>query len=175
MIGIALAVAVVVTAVTAGGNQRAGSGRRQHGIGDLCRPESDGDVPVPNILQRCLCRQSDNHDNKHHKASATTTTGPVQTGSWWVAPLGDEPWQWEIDHALSVSSPSDMGVNAALPNGSPAPNPVIYDIDGFDNPASTVSALHTLGPRRLLHRGRRLGNYYAASAEGQSRPRTTHS
>jgi len=38
-----------------------------------------------------------------------------------------------------------MGVDATLPGGSPAPNPVIYDIDGFDNPASTVSSLHELG------------------------------
>jgi hypothetical protein len=38
-----------------------------------------------------------------------------------------------------------MGLNATLPNGSPAPAPVIYDIDGFDNPASTVSALHGKG------------------------------
>jgi hypothetical protein len=38
-----------------------------------------------------------------------------------------------------------MGLNAKLPNGSAAPNPVIYDIDGFENPASTVSALHAMG------------------------------
>lgn len=70
----------------------------------------------------------------------------MQSGSaWWKPALGNQPWQWEIDHALSTSSVSDMGRGATLPDGSAAPNPVIYDIDGSDNPASTVAALHAIG------------------------------
>jgi hypothetical protein len=76
---------------------------------------------------------------------APTTTTTLRTGSRWVPPLGDQPWQWEIDHPLSVSNATDMGLNATLPNGAAAPKPVIYDIDGFDNPSSTVAALHADG------------------------------
>ena len=47
-----------------------------------------------------------------------------------------------------------MGTDDKLPDGRPAPAPVIYDIDGIINPASTVTALHGRGQaRRLLHRG----------------------
>jgi len=62
-----------------------------------------------------------------------------------VPSLGDQPWQWEIDHPLSLTSATDMGLNATLPDGAAAPRPVVYDIDGFDNPASTVAALHGEG------------------------------
>jgi hypothetical protein len=38
-----------------------------------------------------------------------------------------------------------MGTDATLPSGDAAPTPVVYDIDGFDNPASAVTALHGMG------------------------------
>jgi hypothetical protein len=55
------------------------------------------------------------------------------------------PWQWELDHALSLTSSSDMGTGVTTYTGAPAPDPVVYDIDGFDNPASTIAALHAKG------------------------------
>jgi len=63
----------------------------------------------------------------------------------WTPPTGNLPWQWEIDHPLDVGSPADMGTAARLPDGSAAPDPVVYDIDGFANPAATVTALHGMG------------------------------
>ena len=79
-------------------------------------------------------------------ASCVTASGSTAGGSWWKAAPGSE-WQWEIDHALDTSSASDMGTGKTAYNGdtAPATNPVIYDIDGFDNDASTVSTLHSMG------------------------------
>ncbi len=87
----------------------------------------------------------------------TTTTPPVTTtppttttqpnGTWWQPGAGNIEWQWEIDHPLSLSSAADMGTGKTAYNGATAPatNPTVYDIDGFDNPASTVSSLHASG------------------------------
>jgi hypothetical protein len=83
-------------------------------------------------------------------APPTTTTPPATAGSktWWQPTAAGE-WQWEIDHALNTSSASDMGTGIeAYDNAvSPATDPVVYDIDGFDNTAATVTALHALGKK----------------------------
>jgi hypothetical protein len=103
--------------------------------------------------------------------TTTTTTlapqPPSGNGSWWHPPLGNLPWQWEIDHALNVNSATDMGTNDTLPNGQSAPAPKVYDIDGIINPASTVSALHALGDHAICYiEVGTAGNYYSASDEG---------
>jgi uncharacterized protein YjbI with pentapeptide repeats len=71
---------------------------------------------------------------------------------WWV-PSATRPiaWQWEIGHALSLSSPSDMGTNGTLYTGGSASVPTVYDIDGIENPASTVAALHAQGKRVICY------------------------
>jgi hypothetical protein len=63
----------------------------------------------------------------------------------WAPPLGNEPWQWELQHPLDLASASDMGTGARTFTGAPAPAPVVYDIDGFDNTAATVRDLHSRG------------------------------
>ncbi|MGC1419621.1 MAG: endo alpha-1,4 polygalactosaminidase [Acidimicrobiales bacterium] len=102
--------------------------------------------------------------------STTTTTlapSPVTSGTWWHPPLGNLPWQWEIDHALNLASATDMGTNDTLPSGQPAPSPKVYDIDGIINPASTVNALHALGAHVVCYiEVGTAGNYYSASDEG---------
>lgn len=78
-------------------------------------------------------------------------------------------WQWELDHALSLTSNSDMGYDETTYSGAPAPDPTVYDIDGIDNPASTVSALHALGDKVVCYiETGDIGNYYSASEEGLS-------
>ena len=76
-------------------------------------------------------------------------------------------WQWEIDHALNTNSSSDMGTGKSAYNGATAPvtDPIIYDIDGFDNPASTVAALHGMGPSTVASL---LLAFGAASADAQA-------
>jgi len=94
-----------------------------------------------------------------------TPTG--STTSWWVPALGNQPWQWEIDHPLDLSNATDMGTGDTLPDGSPAPAPVIYDIDGILNPASTVAALHARGDHAVCYiEVGSAGNYYTAADEG---------
>jgi hypothetical protein len=60
-----------------------------------------------------------------------------------------------------------MGTNDTLPDGSPAPKPVVYDIDGIINPTSTVSALHARGDHVVCYiEVGSAGNYYSAADEG---------
>jgi hypothetical protein len=87
--------------------------------------------------------------------------------SWWVPSLGTQPWQWELSHPLKLTRPKDMGTDDKLPDGQPAPSPVIYDIDGIINPASTVTALHAMGKHVVCYvEVGAAGNYYSAADEG---------
>jgi hypothetical protein len=87
--------------------------------------------------------------------------------SWWIPNLGSQPWQWELSHPLNLSNARDMGTKDKLPNGQPAPDPVIYDIDGIINPASTVTALHAEGKHVVCYiEVGAAGNYYSAANEG---------
>jgi hypothetical protein len=105
-------------------------------------------------------------------STTTTTTGPSPTspapaGSWWSPPLGNQPWQWEIDHPLDLTNASDMGTGVDTYTGAPAPDPVIYDIDGIENPKSTVTALHQLGDHVICYlEVGTAGDYYSAADEG---------
>jgi len=92
-------------------------------------------------------------------SSSLSNGTPIGTGgqvvaagarSWWVPPVHAE-WQWELDHPFSTTSAADLGQGAVTYTGAPSPTPSIYDIDGFDNPATTVSALHALGDRVICY------------------------
>lgn len=86
---------------------------------------------------------------------------------WWSIPTGPVSWQWVLNHPFDVTSPSDMGTDDSLPNGSPAPNPTVYDIDGIINPASTVAALHARHDHVICYvEVGSAGNYYTAQQEG---------
>jgi hypothetical protein len=93
----------------------------------------------------------------------------AEASSWWIPPLGSQPWQWELSHPLNLSNPRDMGTDDTLPDGQPAPDPVIYDIDAIINPASTVAALHADGKHVVCYiEVGAAGNYYSAAQEGLS-------
>lgn len=70
---------------------------------------------------------------------------------WWHPGPEPLPWQWEIDHPLNLSSTRDLGTDVTTYGGKPAAKPVIYDIDGFGNPAVTVAALHTRGDKVICY------------------------
>ncbi len=60
-----------------------------------------------------------------------------------------------------------MGTDDTLPDGQPAPTPVVFDIDGIIDPASTVAALHAAGKRVVCYvEVGAAGNYYSAAQEG---------
>lgn len=91
----------------------------------------------------------------------------AQATSWWVPPLGNQPWQWELSHPLRLTNARDMGTDDRLPSGQLAPAPVIYDIDGIINPASTITSLHTMQKHVVCYvEVGAAGNYYSASDEG---------
>ncbi len=93
----------------------------------------------------------------------------AQASSWWTPSLGNQPWQWELSHPLRLSNARDMGTDDKLPNGTHAPDPVIYDIDGIINPKSTVAALHAQGKHVVCYiEVGAAGNYYSAADEGLS-------
>ena len=95
--------------------------------------------------------------------------GTAASTTWWVPSLGSQPWQWELDHPLRLGQAKDMGTDDKLPDGQPAPPPVIYDLDGIITPASTVAALHALGAHVVCYvEVGAVGNYYSASDEGIS-------
>ena len=104
--------------------------------------------------------------------SARAATPPASrtaaAGTWWVPPLGNQPWQWELSNPLDLANNAkQMGTADKLPDGGTAPAPVIYDIDGIINPASTVAALHALGKHVVCYvEVGAAGNYYTAADEG---------
>ena len=109
------------------------------------------------------------------EGTTTTTTNPASTDgstptqtTWWSpSPTSNDPWQWEIDHPLNLQSPSDMGTGVDTYTGAPAPDPTIYDIDGIENPQSTVTALHAMGDHAICYvEVGTAGDYYSAAAEG---------
>ena len=100
-------------------------------------------------------------------AQAAATTGSGRAASLWQ-PAEDTDWMWELGKPLKTSKPSLMGTGVTAWNGDtpPGDNPVLYDIDGIENSASTVAALHLasdhvvcyieVGPRApTTQRGRR--------------------
>ena len=106
----------------------------------------------------------DDHDDEGHD---NDESGPP--GSWWKPTAAYLPWQWEIDHPLNTSSASDMGTGITAWNGDTAPgdNPVVYDIDGILNPASTVATLHADGFHAVCYiEVGTAGNYYTSADEG---------
>jgi len=94
-------------------------------------------------------------------ATTTTTTGvttppspppPNVSGTRWQPTASATlEWQWEIAHPLSTSSNADLGLGASTYSGAPAGNPTVYDIDGFDNGAATVAALHARGAHVICY------------------------
>jgi hypothetical protein len=83
-------------------------------------------------------------------AALALASVPASAATWWQ-PTSAVPWQWELSHPLRLGNATDMGTGRRGVNGQPAANPVMYDIDGFENPASTVTALHTMGKKVVCY------------------------
>jgi hypothetical protein len=99
--------------------------------------------------------------------SGTVTAGTPPAPRWWIAPAGKLPWQWYLAGSLDLSNASQMGTNDKLSNGSAAPAPVVYDVDGIENSASTVSALHARHDHVICYiEVGTAGDYYTAAQEG---------
>jgi len=86
-----------------------------------------------------------------HPADTSMKAPDSGSGTWWVPGTAELPWQWELDHEIVTSSSSDMGTGDTTYLNAPAAAPVVYDIDGFDNTAADVSALHALGKKVICY------------------------
>lgn len=86
-------------------------------------------------------------DDRGEPSGAANTT--AARSRWVPAPV--TPWQWVLNHPLDITSESDMGTGVLDFRSAPAPDPIVYDIDGFENPADTVSALHAAGKRVICY------------------------
>jgi hypothetical protein len=107
-------------------------------------------LPTSLVLVRLVRHGGGPATTQSPAASGTAPPpGSPVTGMW--APSLSTPWQWELDHPLDPASPRDMGTGATDHLGHPAPDPVMYDIDGFNNPASTIAALHAKGKRAVCY------------------------
>jgi hypothetical protein len=79
-------------------------------------------------------------------------TAPSDAGpTWWKPGTGELPWQWELDHEIVTSDANDIGTGDKTYTGAAAADPVVYDIDGFDNTAADVAALHALGKKVICY------------------------
>ena len=105
------------------------------------------------------------------QADGTNSGGAVTatTASWWEPGAQPYDWQWFLAGALDTSSALDMGTGDQTYSGAPAANPDVYDIDGIENSASTVAALHASGDHVVCYiEVGTAGNYYTAAQEGIS-------
>jgi hypothetical protein len=84
-------------------------------------------------------------------ADARPPTDGGSVGSWWRPGTGVLPWQWELDHEIVTTSAADMGTGDTTYTGDAAADPAVYDIDGFDNTAADVAALHALGKKVICY------------------------
>ncbi len=66
-------------------------------------------------------------------ASGAVPTGRGEPGRWYPAPT-TAPWQWQLQGKI------DTSVAAA-----------VYDVDGFETPASTVRRLHQMGRKAICY------------------------
>jgi Glycoside-hydrolase family GH114 len=106
----------------------------------------------------------------HPPTAARPKPGPTAL-TWWhpsdLGPNNGPEFQWELDHPLSTGSVTDMSGGALNMAGHVAPGPTVYDIDGIENSASTVAALHRWGDRVICYiEVGSAGNYYSAAGEG---------
>jgi hypothetical protein len=105
------------------------------------------------LISGCSGGYKSNPSSVASSSLGEAAPAPAPTpGTWWK-PTAAAEWQWELDHALDLSSTSDMGTGVTAYNGnsSTVTTPMVYDIDGFDNPASTVAALHALGKKVVCY------------------------
>jgi hypothetical protein len=101
-------------------------------------------------------------------AQAVGTAAAGRTAAVWQ-PAEDTDWMWELGQPLHTSNHNLMGTGVTAWNGDTAPgdNPLLYDIDGIENPASTVAALHARGDHVVCYiEVGTAGNDYTSTQEG---------
>lgn len=104
-------------------------------------------------------------------AVADAPSAAAKKRTWWrpraVGPNKGPEFQWELDHALNIRKLADMGNDVTNALGKKARNVTVYDLDGINNPASTIKTLHRLHDKVICYiEVGAAGNYYSAAQEG---------
>lgn len=85
-------------------------------------------------------------------ALATGAVSPARAqsdGRWRPEPNRPLSFHWMLDTALDLDNPVQMGLRDFA--GNPLPAPDVYDIDGEQNSAETVAALHAMGKKVICY------------------------
>jgi hypothetical protein len=84
----------------------------------------------------------------HSNDGPTATSAPrhVVGGGARRPGLGEvERWQWVLGASFDIDDREHVGVGWTNGEGSSAPPPTLYDVDGFTTDTATVAALHDRG------------------------------
>ncbi len=125
--------------------------------------QAGNNSPISNTVTIAVPTSTSSGSGSTGGSSGTTTAGV-----WWQPPA-DANWMWEIGTPLVTADANLMGIGVTAYNGDTAPsdNPTIYDIDGIENTAATVAALHAAGDHAICYiEVGTAGNYYTAAQEG---------
>ena len=90
-------------------------------------------------------------DASSEAAASDASSADAAKSAWWQPGTGSLPWQWELDHALVTSNAADLGTGDTTAAGAAAADPIVYDIDGFDNGNAEVAALHSAGKKAICY------------------------
>ena len=83
-------------------------------------------------------------------ANGRTLVHGITAQAWWK-PSSSAPLtlHWVLNNALNLGDPVQMGLRSM--SGETLPAPDVYDIDGFENSAKTVAALHAMGKKVICY------------------------
>jgi Glycoside-hydrolase family GH114 len=127
-----------VLGVVSGTAVRLADGRHLHGVPGVTTMKAGSSVTVTLTFA----------GGHMHVRSARARSARAQT--WWhptsAAPL---TLHWVLDNPLNLNDPVQMGERSM--SGATLPAPDVYDIDGFENSAATVAALHAMGKKVICY------------------------
>jgi hypothetical protein len=93
-------------------------------------------------------------NNSSQSNAVSATTAAAQTSSTVWVPAQNTTWQWQLSGTINQAVPASTITNTGTPQ--------MFDIDLFDNTASTISSLHAKGSKVIC--------YFSAGAYENWRP-----
>jgi len=91
---------------------------------------------IPDGTYNLTAKVTDESENVSTSTPISVTVKNAVASSWWKPTASSSiTWNWIIGN---------------VPTATPVP-PAVYDIDGFDNPATTVTAIHNAGGKAICY------------------------
>ncbi len=113
-------------------------------------PATDNtNTPAP--TQTIVCDRDVSVDKILVYTEPQIDTPPITTNtSYWKPTIGMR-FMWLLSREVNPAKPADIGDGWKTYSGEIAPNADIVDMDGFDNPKSTVDAIHAKGKKAVCY------------------------